>query len=79
MITETKLDDSFPNHHFHIEGFNMRSRLDRYRYGGGLLLYVCNNINAVWLKSYVFPDKIEYFFIEILLKSCKRLKTHSQV
>ena len=79
MITETKLDDSFPNHHFHIEGFNMRSRLDRNRYGGGSLLYVCNNINAVWLKSYVFPDKIEYFFIEILLKSCKRLKTHSQV
>ena len=37
MITETKLDDSFPNHHSHIEGSNMRSRLDRNRYGGGLL------------------------------------------
>ena len=78
MITETKLDDSFPNHHSHIVGFNMRSRLDRNRYGGGLL-YVFNNIYAVWLKSYVFPDNIEYFFIEILLKSCKRLKAHSQV
>ena len=45
--------------------------LDRNRLGGELLLYVRNNINAVFLKSYVFPDDIEAFFIEILLKSCK--------
>ena len=71
MITETKLDDSFPEQQFHIEGFNIPFRLDRNRHGGGLLLYVRNNINAVFLKSYVFPDNIEAFFIEILLKSCK--------
>ena len=73
MITETKLDDSFPEQQFHIEGFNIPFRLDRNRHGGGLLLYVRNNINAVFLKSYVFPDNIEAFFIEILLKSCKWL------
>ena len=70
MITETKLDDSFPEQQFHIEGFNIPFRLDRNRHGGGLLLYVRNNINAVSLNSYVFPDNIEAFFIEILLKSC---------
>ena len=73
MITEIKLDDSFPEQQFHIEGFNIPFRLDRNRHGGGLLLYVRNNINAVFLKSYVFPDNIEAFFIEILLKSCKWL------
>ena len=73
MITETKLDNSFPEQQFHIEGFNIPFRLDRNRHGGGLLLYVRNNINAVFLKSYVFPDNIEAFFIEILLKSCKWL------
>ena len=31
-----------------------------------------NNINAVLLKSYVFPDNIEAFLIEIL-SSCKCL------
>ena len=66
MITETKLDDSFPEQQFYIEGFNIPFRLDRNRHGGGLLLYIRNNINAVLLKSYVFPDNIEAFFIEIL-------------
>ena len=37
MIIETKLDDSFPEQQFHIEGFNIPFRLDRNRHGGGLL------------------------------------------
>ena len=49
MITETKLDDSFPEQQFHIEGFNIPFRSDRDRHGGGLLLYVRNNINVVLL------------------------------
>ena len=73
MITETKLDNSFPEQQFHIESFNIPFRLDRIRHGGGLLLYVCYNINAVLLKSYVSPDNIKVCFIEILLKSCKWL------
>ena len=56
MIAETKLDDFFPEQQFHIEGYNIPFRLDSNRHGGELLLYVRNNINAVLLKSYVFPD-----------------------
>ena len=73
MITETKIDDSFLEQQFHHEGFNIPFRVDRNRHGWRLLLNVCNKINAVVLKSYVFPDNIEAFFIEILLKSCKWL------
>ena len=58
MITETKLDDSFPEQQFHIKSFNKPFRLDRNRHGGGLL-YVHNTINAVLLKGYVFPDNIK--------------------
>ena len=54
MITETKLDDSFLEQQFPIEGFNIPFRLDGNRYGGGLLLYVRNNINAVLLKKLCF-------------------------
>ena len=36
MITETKLDNSFPEQQFHIEGFNILFRLDRNRHGGRL-------------------------------------------
>ena len=50
VLLETKLDDSFPEQQFHIEGFNIPFRLDRNRYGRGLLLYVRSNINAVFLK-----------------------------
>ena len=58
---------------FYIEGFNTPFRLGRNRYGGGLFLYIRNNINTVLLKSYVFPDNITAFFTEILLISCKWL------
>ena len=68
MIIEIILDDSFPEQQFYIEGFNIPFRLDHNRHGGRLLLHVRNNINAVFLKSYVFPDNIEAFFIEILRK-----------
>ena len=75
MITETKLDDSFREQQLHIEGFNIPFRLYPNRYGGGLLFCLPNNINAdaVLLKSFIFLDSIEAFFIEILLKSCKWL------
>ena len=56
MIAETKLDDFFPEQQFHIEGYNIPFRLDSNRHGGELLLYVRSNINAVLLKSYIFPD-----------------------
>ena len=35
MIIETKLDNSFPEQRFHIEGFNIPFRLDRNIHGGG--------------------------------------------
>ena len=43
MITETKLDDSFPTMQFNIEGYHT-FRLDRNEYGGGILIYVRDDI-----------------------------------
>ena len=73
ILTETTVDDSFPGQQSHIQGFNIPFRLNRNIYGGGLLLCVRNNINAVLLQICVFPDNIKAFFIEIPLKSCKWL------
>ena len=44
MTTETKLDESFPIGHFFINGFSIPFRLDRDRNGGGILLYIRENI-----------------------------------
>ena len=45
LITETKIDSSFPTAQFQIEGFTTPYRLDRDTNGGGTLLYVNNNNN----------------------------------
>ena len=73
MISETKLDDSFPEAQFYIEGFRAPFRLDRNKHGGSILLYVRNNINAILLTDHVFPNDIEAFFTEIKVNTCKWL------
>ena len=73
MVSETKLDDSFPEAQFYIEGFRAPFRLDRNKHGGGILLYVRNNINAILLTDHVFPNNIEAFFTEIKVNTCKWL------
>ena len=73
MISETKLDDSFPEAQFYIEGFRAPLRLDRNKHGGGILLYVRNNINAILLTDHVFPNDIEALFTETKVNTCKWL------
>ena len=36
VISETKLDDSFPNAQFKINGYEVRARRDRNKHGSGL-------------------------------------------
>ena len=40
VLTETKIDSSFSNAQFRIDGFSAPFRLDCNRFGGGVLLYV---------------------------------------
>ena len=40
MFSETKLDNTFPNGQFLIDGFNKPIRLDRYKNGGGILFFI---------------------------------------
>ena len=65
MISETKFDDSFPQGQFLIEGFPSPFRFDRNKTGGGILLYVREEIPAKVL-SHDFPTA-ESFFVEIIL------------
>ena len=46
MISESKLDDSFPDSQFFIEGFGKPFRLDRNRNGGGIMLFIQSDIPA---------------------------------
>ena len=44
LISETKLDDSFPSAQFLIKGFSAPYRVDRNSKGGGLLFYIREDI-----------------------------------
>ncbi len=45
-MSETKIDGSFPPAQFHINGFANPTRLDRTAHGGGLLLYIRDDITS---------------------------------
>ena len=46
VLTETKIDASFPNAQFRIDGFSAHFRIDRNRFGCGVLIYVREDILA---------------------------------
>ena len=71
MIAETKLDTSFPNEQFSIHGYCKPLRLDRNSNGGGLLVYVRDDIPSFQLKSFTFKDDIECICFEINLRKKK--------
>ena len=67
MISETKIDDSFPIANFLIDGFSQPYRIDRNSSGGGIMLYVREDIPSNLLKVESLP--IEVFYVELELRS----------
>ena len=73
VISETKLDDSFPTSQFLMKGFAEPFRLDRNRKGGGVMIYIPDDIpNRLSLK-HVFPSDIEGLYTELNFRKCKWL------
>ena len=73
MVSETKNDISFPPSQFVIQGFAAPFRLDRTNTGGGILVYVRDDIPSKLLNiSYVSSDT-ECLVIEINLREAKCL------
>ena len=66
-ISETKIDDSFPIANFLIDGFSQPYRIDRNSSGGGIMLYVREDIPSNLLKVESLP--IEGFYVELKLRS----------
>ena len=62
MLSETKLDSTFPSIQFLINGFSVPHRLDWNSKGGGVLLHVRDKIIVLLLNRYSLPQHIEIFF-----------------
>ena len=55
MLSETKLDSTFPSIQFLINGLSVLHRLDQNSKGGGILLYVRDKIIVLLLNRYSVP------------------------
>ena len=73
IIQETKLDSSFPSQQLALAGFSEPYRLDRNREGGGVLVYVREDIPSKQLTKHSFSKNVEGLFLEINLRKTKLL------
>ena len=73
LVTESKLDDTFPMGQFQIEGFSRPIRLDRTRNGGGLIIFTRNNLTCHELKPRVLYPELECTFLEVRIRHNKWL------
>ena len=73
VITESKLDNTFPIQQFVIEGYNLPYRLDKNASSGGVIIYIREDIPARELTYCTIPKIIEGIFLEINLRKTKWL------
>ena len=72
LVSETKIDHSFPNQQFSIDGYKIYRR-DRNSFGGGLLFYVNVNIPCRELTAEQIDSNFETIFLEITIWTRKWL------
>ena len=73
VITETKIDESFPLSQFLIDGYNRPFRMDRTSDGGGIIIYVRQDIPCKQLKTHNTIGSMEGIFFEIRIRGKKWL------
>ena len=73
IFSETKIDSSYPSTQFMIDGFSKPFRRDRNSNGGGLLIYVREDITSKLVAQHTLPDDIEAIFLEINFRKLKWL------
>ena len=73
LTSETKIDESFPSGQFLLDGFSKPYRLDRCANGGGILLYVRDDISSCLPTEYKLQYNTECLFIETNIRKKRRL------
>ena len=63
MISQTKVDDTFLDDQFFLDGFGAPFRLDQNRNGGGITFFIRNDIPGKVASTDDRP--IESFYIEL--------------
>ena len=59
LITETKIDSTFPVNQFYFNGYNVPYRNDRNTNGGGILVYIRDDIRSRIIECENLPSSFE--------------------
>ena len=73
LVSETKIDESFPEGRFFIDGYREPVRLDRNKNGGGLLFFIHDDLECKEIKSHKLPKKTEGIFLKLTIRNTKWL------
>ena len=68
LLSETKIDESFPNQQFNISNYKTFRR-DRNKHGGGLLFYINENISCKLINDEIISSDIDMIMFEFLVKT----------
>ena len=68
LVTESKLDETFPMGQFQMRGFSRPIRLDRNRYGGGVIIFVRDDLTCYELKPRTLYPELECTFLEMRIR-----------
>ena len=58
VVSETKLDDSFPESQFKIPGYSPLFRLDRDQSGGGVMVFAVRTLRPKFYLTRINPLKL---------------------
>ena len=73
LISETKLDASFPSSQFILDGFTPPCRLDRIQHGRGIMLFIRKDTPSKLLNVDTSISVIENLLVEVNRRSKKWL------
>ena len=73
VVTETKLDETFLESLFLIDGFSKPYRLDRNKNEGQVMILIRDTMSSKILEKHIFPNDVESIFAELNFRKCKWL------
>ena len=73
MVTDTRTDKSFPTSQFILPGLTLSYRFDRTKDGGGILVYIREDISSKLLNISYVVSNTECLGIEVNLQKVKWL------
>ena len=79
MISESKVNDSFPDGQLFLDGFGTPFRPDRNRNGGGIMLFIRNEIPAEVVFLQKFLCRVKFSKKKKWLLNCSCNPKHSNI